>query len=95
MGDGHRAGDDGIAAETRLVRRAVQRNQRGIQPGLVADLAPREHSGDLAIDCGQRALHVVTTEGRTAVARSTASALPVDAPAGAMARPVRPSAKVI
>ena len=69
MRERHRRRDDRVAAEPRLVRRAVERDQRGVVAGLVEHAAAGQRGGDFAVHRGERALHVQATEGRAAIAQ--------------------------
>ena len=95
MGDGERHGDHGIAAEARLVRRAVEVDQAPSIAFLVGDVEAGERCGDLAVHGGDGAGHVVAAEARCRRRGGRrASPEPVEAPAGAMARPDAPPARM-
>ena len=65
---GHRHGECRVGAQTRLVRRAVQRDQAGIERGLVVGCHAAHGGGDLAVDMRHRTEHVEPAVARAAVA---------------------------
>ena len=94
--NGERDRDRRVAAEARLVRRAVERDQRRVDGGLVERVDARRSPCAIGPrDIGDRARR---RRGRRSAVppsrRSIASREPRDAPAGAMARPVAPPASV-
>ena len=58
----HRGGDQGVAAEARLVVRAVQLNQQRVDRRLVVGIPVLERRCDLVVDCGQSAGYVIAAE---------------------------------
>jgi hypothetical protein len=63
---GHR--DDGVAAEPRLVRRAVQLDQALVDFRLLGTIHPDQCRRDLRRNAGQRDLDVMTAQRRSAIA---------------------------
>ena len=67
--DGERDAEDGVRAEPRLVRRAVELDHRVVEAGLVGRVAAVDRGGDLAVDVGDGVRHALAAEGAAAVAQ--------------------------
>ena len=77
-----------VGVPSSSIRRAVER-------GLVVGAQADERARDLAVDVADRLQHVEPAEARAPPSRSScASRVPLDAPAGAIARPTAPSCSV-
>ena len=50
MRRGQRHAEDGVGAQARLVRGAVELDERAVQSRLVGGVAPADRLGDLAVD---------------------------------------------
>ena len=68
MRRGEGDGDQRVAAEAGLARRAVESDERVVDPCLIGDVQSGQRRGDLAIDGGDRARDVISAEARAAVA---------------------------
>ena len=66
---GHRDGDGGVAAEPRLLRRAVEFDEDAVDFLLAGCIDAGQRMGDLAIDVGDGARHVEAAEPLAAVAQ--------------------------
>ena len=66
--NGKRHGDQGIAAEPRLVLGPVERNQRGVDGGLIVGIEADQRFCDFTADVADGAGDVVASEARAAVA---------------------------
>ena len=66
---GERGPEDRVRTESALVRGAVERDQRGIEPCLVGRVEAGEACGDLAVHIGNRVRDALAAEGRSAVAQ--------------------------
>ena len=69
VGGGERHAEDRVRAEARLVRRAVEVDQRAVEALLVGRVAARDRLGDLAVDVADRLRHALAAERRAAVAQ--------------------------
>ena len=66
--DGKRDRNHGIATEPRLIRRAVERDERGVDGALIVRIETGERVGDFAVDITDGAGDVVAAEMRPFVA---------------------------
>ena len=88
--DCQRYGYGGIASKALLCRRAVKLDHSCVDRGLVGDFQSVQGRTDDRPNSVERGLNAITTEFVAPSRRSTASRWPRDAPAGAIARPIRP-----
>ena len=65
----HRHRKQRVRAEPRFVGRAVERDERGVERGLIVGRHAAHGARDLAADVRKRKLHVEAAEGRAAVAQ--------------------------
>ena len=64
-----RCRDQCIAAQARLVIRAIQGDQQRVDRGLVGPVAPVERAGNFTVDCGDRAADVHSAQARASIAQ--------------------------
>ena len=66
---GQRHAEDRVGAQARLVGRAVEVDQRAVEPALVERVEARHRLGDLAVDVGDRLRDALAAPGVPAVAQ--------------------------